>query len=167
MSDETPLGILFSRELLGGEDDFESWSNALHAVRDRTAFGTHEIELEAVDEEELVLAMPIGDHARQVAGLLHGGISAMLAESAASFHACWGVDLTERAPVGIELNATHLSVAREGEVLAVARPLRRGRTHVQHRVAIRHASDDELLSECRVTNYLRPHASSDGDGGSE
>lgn len=158
MADETSLGILFARELVQGDDDLESWRKALDAVGDRTAFGTHDVALESIDSEELVLSMPIGDHARQVAGLLHGGISAMLAESAASLHSCWGVDLTERIPVGIELNATHLNSAREGEVHAVARVLRRGRTHVQHRIDIRHADEDERLSECRVTNYLRPRS---------
>jgi uncharacterized protein (TIGR00369 family) len=99
----------------------------------------------------------MGDHARQVVGLLHGGVSAMLAETAASMHACWGVDLTEKGPVGIELNATHLRSATDGTILAVGDVLHRAATHVRHRVEIRHDGRDEVLTECRVTNYLKPH----------
>lgn len=154
--EETPLGVLFARKLVDREDGLEAWREVFEAVRDRTAFGVHDVELVDVDADELVMSMPMGDHARQVAGLLHGGISAFLAETAASFHASWGIDVSERVPVGVELNATHLETARDGEILAVARVLRRGRTHVMHRVQIRHAGRDELLSECRVTNYLRP-----------
>lgn len=151
------MNLAFVREMLAEEDDLEAWRRAFDEVRDQTAMGAHDVELVDVDAERIVLEMPMGDHARQVVGLLHGGISAMLAETAASMHACWGVDLTEKGPVGTELNATHLRSATDGSIRAVGRVLKRGRTHVQHRVEIRHVERDVLLTDCRVTNYLKPH----------
>lgn len=147
----------FLEAMLATDDSVEAWREALESVRDKTAMGVHDVELADVDADRIVLEMEMGDHARQVVGLLHGGVSAMLAETAASMHACWGVDLTEKGPVGIELNATHLRSATDGTIRAVGDVLHRASTHVQHRVEIRHVEREEVLTECRVTNYLKPH----------
>ena len=60
--------------------------------------------------------------------MLHGGVSALLAESAASLAAAMSVDLRTHIIAGVDLNATHLRPKRSGTLLATARPLYRGRT---------------------------------------
>ena len=82
--------------------------------------------------------------------------SPVLAESAASLHACWFVDLTEKAPEGIEINGSHIRSASEGTVRAVGRVLRRTRTHIFHQVEIILEETGALLSTARVINYYRP-----------
>ena len=99
--------------------------------------------------------MPITDAARQPMGLLHGGISMLLAETAASMHACWGLDVTKTVPVGIEINGSHLSSARDGRVRAVGEVIRRGAQLVVHEVRITHEETGRLLCVARVTNFLR------------
>jgi len=147
----------FIQALVEREDTVEYWREMIEQFAEQTAMGPHDVELVEVGDERIVLEMPMGDHARQVAGILHGGISMLLAETAASMHACWGVDLTERQPVGVEINGSHLRSAIDGTIRAVGEVLRRGETHIVHRVAIRHAERDDTLSECRVTNfYKRP-----------
>lgn len=145
----------FAQAMVEREKSLEAWKEIAEEYSDETAMGVHDIELIDVDDESLVLEMPMGDHARQVAGLLHGGISMLLAETAASMHACWGIDLTEKKPVGIEINGSHLRSTTDGTIRAVGEVVRRGSTHVVHRVEIRHLEDDVTLSECRVTNYYR------------
>src|SRR3954465_3488044 len=86
------------------------------------------IHVISVNQESLSLRMPITDAARQPFGLLHGGISLLLAESAASMHACWGIDLNLVFPVGIEINGSHLRSASSGFVLATAQLLRRSKS---------------------------------------
>ena len=140
-------------------DDVEAWKRAFEEHADETALGPHAVSLIDIDDERIVLEMPMGDHARQIAGLLHGGVSMLLAETAASTHACWGIDLTEKFPVGIEINGSHLRPATDGTIRAVGTELRRGETHAVHEVEIRHHDDDRVLSECRVTNfYTSPDA---------
>ena len=116
------------------------------------AFGLVLIE---VGEEELVLEMPIRKEFLQPAGLLHGGISLFLAESAASLQACVGVDLRERQPVGIEINGSHLRSVGEGRLVATARVIRRSMNLIVHEVMIRHRETGRELCACRVTNYYR------------
>jgi 1,4-dihydroxy-2-naphthoyl-CoA hydrolase len=118
------------------------------------------VHVTSVDEESLSLRMPITDACRQPFGLLHGGISLLLAESAASMHSCWGIDLNSVFPVGIEINGSHLRSASSGFVVARAQILRRSKTLAVHEVKIVHEETNELLCVCRVTNYYKRRSSS-------
>jgi 1,4-dihydroxy-2-naphthoyl-CoA hydrolase len=113
------------------------------------------VRVTSVDEQSLSLQMPITDASRQPFGLLHGGISLLLAESAASMHSCWGIDLNAVFPVGIEINGSHLRSASSGFVRATAQILRRSKTLAVHEVRIVHEESNELLCVCRVTNYYK------------
>jgi 1,4-dihydroxy-2-naphthoyl-CoA hydrolase len=84
----------------------------------------------------------------------------LLAESAASMHACWGIDLNSVFPVGIEINGSHLRSASAGFVLTTAQLLRRSKTLAVHEVKIVHEETNELLCVCRVTNYYKRRSSS-------
>lgn len=160
----TPAGFPF--ELSAPRDHtLEAWRDWFERFAPRTAFGPHGISLVSVDDDQLTLAMEVGDHARQPYGLLHGGMSLLLAESAASMHACWKVDLTQRVPVGIELNASHLESMLDGRVLAVARQIRRSRRLAHHEIEIREAPDGRLLSIARMTNFYRPTGRPPGRSG--
>ena len=114
------------------------------------------MEITRFDAEGMVITMPISEKTRQPLGLFHGGMSLVLAESAASMHACWGLDLTKFAPVGIEINGSHLSSATEGTVRATARVLRRGRNLIVHEIEVHHVETGALMCVSRVTNFFRP-----------
>lgn len=133
----------------------EQWFKHYNAFRAGTALEPHDVRLEDIDANHIELRMTIGDHARQPYGLLHGGMSMMLAESAASIHACWGVDLSRRVPVGIEISGSHLRPATEGDIRMIARVIRRSHTLIHHRFELIHAETGKLLCTGRVTNMYR------------
>ncbi len=114
------------------------------------------MEITRFDADRMEITMPISEKTRQPLGLFHGGMSLVLAESAASMHACWGLDLTKVAPVGIEINGSHLSSATEGNVRATARVLRRGRSIIVHEIEVHHVETGALMCVSRVTNFFRP-----------
>lgn len=138
-----------------GKFDKDIWLDLARAAHAGTSFGLLGGELLEVDDDYLTLRLPITDKVRQPYGLLHGGISLFLIETAASSHAAYGVDLTQVQPVGIEVNASHLRSATEGTVRAVARLVRRGRTHVVHDVDVLLEETGEVLSRGRMTNYYK------------
>ena len=111
-----------------------------------------------MDENGLSLRMPITNATRQPFGLLHGGISLLLAESAASMHSAWDINPEEVAPVGIEINGSHLRSATSGHVIATARLLRRSQALAVHSVEIFHEETQNQLCACRVTNYYKRSA---------
>jgi uncharacterized protein (TIGR00369 family) len=113
------------------------------------------IQVTGWDGTRLTGTMPVEGN-RQPFGLLHGGASAVLAETLGSIHANL-LGGPERVAVGIELNCTHHRSATSGTVTAVSAPLHAGRTLVTLQIAI---SDEAGRPVCtsRLTCMLRPGA---------
>jgi uncharacterized protein (TIGR00369 family) len=137
--------------------DIESddWKEKVNARIENTASGHHGIRIVEVSLDHVVLEMTITDKSRQPLGMLHGGVSMLIAETAASMHAGVGVDLSQKVPVGIEINGTHVSSATSGDIRAVGKVIRRTKNLIFHQVDIYHKEDGRLLSTCRVTNFYR------------
>ncbi len=83
-------------------------------------------QLEA-SPDVVVLEMDVGPAVHQPMGLLHGGASAVIAESAASIGAYLNCEEGQFA-VGTDLNISHLRARRAGTVKATATPVRKGRS---------------------------------------
>ncbi|MBI3158520.1 MAG: PaaI family thioesterase [Chloroflexi bacterium] len=135
--------------------DKDGWLVAMRSITTTAALGFLEIEIVDVWDEGLVMRMPITDKVRQPNGLLHGGICMALAESVASLHACWGVDLSKVVPVGIEINGSHVGSAKNGWIRADGRVIRRSTQLIVHQVDIQHEGRGVLLSTARVTNFYK------------
>jgi uncharacterized protein (TIGR00369 family) len=97
----------------------------LAAISRQTAISHLGIEFLEVGPDFLRGRVPVDERTRQPYGLLHGGVSGVLAETLGSCaaHHCLPEGL--RA-VGLEINANHLRSAESGWVAGVARPLRLG-----------------------------------------
>lgn len=132
-----------------------AWLAEMRVAHERTALGALGGQVVDVDDDHIVIRLSITAKTLQPFGLLHGGISLFLVETAASTHACYGIDLNQQAPVGIEINGTHLRAATQGTLLATGRVLRRGRTHIVHEVDVMLEESGELLCRGRMTNYYR------------
>src|ERR1700733_8696072 len=96
--------------------------------------------------ERVVLRLPVDSRVHQPYGILHGGVSALLAESAASFGGAINAG-PDKGVVGIELNASHLRSLRDGHLTAEATPIRVGRTIQVWRIAL---TDDEGRAICEA-----------------
>ena len=127
----------------------------MRALIPKTAVEALDVEIVSIDTAHILLRMPMSDRARQPLGLLHGGVSMVLAESAASMHACWEIDLSRFVPVGVEINGSHLRSASEGHILAKGTVIRRSSRLVIHSVEIIHEETNRLLCVSRVTNFYK------------
>ncbi len=78
------------------------------------------------NQDKVVLQVDVGPKVHQPYGLLHGGISALLAESAASIGGAINVR-PDYIVVGTELNCSHLRSMSSGVLTATATPVRLGR----------------------------------------
>ena len=85
------------------------------------------IEITEWDRDRLVGTMPVAGN-RQPYGLLHGGASAVLAETLGSVAAAMHAADHGRIAMGVELSCTHHRGAVAGLVTGVATPLHVGRT---------------------------------------
>jgi len=100
---------------------------ALNALSRGTAIETLGIEFIAIGDDHLVATMPVDARTRQPYGLLHGGASALLAETLGSSAGNLCVAEGEVC-VGLEINANHVRAVREGIVTGTARALHLGRS---------------------------------------
>src|SRR5580692_12272186 len=85
------------------------------------------IELVSATPDEVVLRVEVGPKVHQPYGILHGGVSALMAEGAASIGGAISVGPDEIV-VGTELNCSHLRSMSSGVLTATATPVRKGRT---------------------------------------
>jgi 1,4-dihydroxy-2-naphthoyl-CoA hydrolase len=98
--------------------------------------------------DRVVLACPVTPDLHQPYGLVHGGVHATLAETAASIAgALWFADRGK--VVGISNHTDFLRAVRAGELRAVATPLARGRTTQLWEVAIRD-DQERLVAHAKV-----------------
>lgn len=111
------------------------------------------IELLEASADRVVGTMPVAGNT-QPYGLLHGGASAVLAESLGSVHAAVNAG-PENVVVGLDLNCTHHRGLTEGTVTGEASTLSTGRTIVATQIQIR---DDtgHLVCSARLTCLIRP-----------
>jgi len=88
------------------------------------------IEFLEVGDDFISGRVPVDSRTRQPVGILHGGVSVVLAETLGSCAAAFAAPAGHRA-VGLDINANHLRSVSDGWVTGVARPLHVGRsTHV-------------------------------------
>lgn len=76
----------------------------------------------------LSIRMPVDHRTHQPYGLLHGGASCALAETAGSVASHLVIDPEKFICVGLEINANHVRGVRSGYVTATATPLHLGNT---------------------------------------
>ena len=89
-------------------------------------------------------------------GILHGGMSAWLAENCANRAAMTAYDPSGAHPVGLQLESTHLLPVQLGDTIETHATMLRGggRTQVW-RIEQRRLSDGELFNVSQLTIYVK------------
>jgi uncharacterized protein (TIGR00369 family) len=109
------------------------------------------MEILEATRDSVVMRMPVDGRTHQPAGLLHGGASVALAESAASLGTQLNVDSATQQAVGIEINANHIKSVTSGFVVATASPVHRGHTTMVWDIRIVDESNKLVcISRCTV-----------------
>ncbi len=105
----------------------------------------------------LEATMPVDERTCQTYGLLHGGATIALAETVAGM-GTFNLTLPEKACVGMQISASHLSSALKGEtVIAKGSLIHKGRTTHVWDVNIYEIKSERLISTIRVTNAIINH----------
>ncbi|MDA8840924.1 hotdog fold thioesterase [Gammaproteobacteria bacterium] len=105
------------------------------------------IKITDIGNDYLVGRMPVTEKTKQPYGILHGGASCVLAESMGSTAAALTLDGTKKYPVGIEINANHISSPTDGHVYAKAVPVHIGGSTSVWNIDI---TDDQVKRVCFV-----------------
>jgi uncharacterized protein (TIGR00369 family) len=115
---------------------------------------TERIRLEVleVSPERIVARIPVEGNT-QPYGLLHGGATAALCETVATYGTAV-IAGPDHLVMGIELNVNHIKAVREGHVTATGVPLHVGRTTAVWNMDVRD-DDGRLVAVSRLTLIIR------------
>jgi uncharacterized protein (TIGR00369 family) len=111
--------------------------------------GLEYLELSA---DRVVARIPVAINT-QPYGMLHGGATAALCESVASYGTALAVGM-DKIVSGIELNVNHLRAVRQGHVTATGVPLHIGRTTAVWDMRV-HDDQGRLVAVSRLTVAIR------------
>lgn len=117
----------------------------------KTVMGTLGIEITEYSKEKVVAVMPVTPKTHQPFGLMHGGVSVVLAETVASVGTYLFIDSNKQRAVGQEINANHLHSVRDGIVKAVGTTLHVGRTSIIWDIRIYNEQEKMIcISRCTM-----------------
>ena len=108
------------------------------------------IEITDFGPEYFCGKMPVDHRTVQPYGLLHGGASAVLAESLGSIAGGMQVNRDTQTVVGVEINCNHLRSARDGWVYGKATPVKIGRKIQVWNIEIKN-DDGKIVAVSRLT----------------
>ena len=108
------------------------------------------IEITDFGPEYFCGKMPVDHRTVQPYGLLHGGASAVLAESLGSIAGGMQVNRDTQSVVGVEINCNHLRSARDGWVYGKATPVKIGRKIQVWNIEIKN-DDGKMVAVSRLT----------------
>ncbi|MFJ2646863.1 PaaI family thioesterase [Streptomyces sp. NPDC087420] len=146
----TQSPVQFPQEII---DEYAALGVDLAAVFSAGHLGTRMgVEIVEASPERVVGTMPVEGNT-QPYGLLHGGASAVLAETLGSIGSMLHGG-SRKVAVGVDLNCTHHRGVRDGLVTGVATPVHRGRTTATYEIVITDAQDRRVCS-ARLTCLLR------------
>ena len=121
----------------------------LTAIHVNTAVAALGIEFLEVGDDFIKARVPVDNRTKQPYGLLHGGVSVVLAETLGSCGAASAAPEGYRC-VGLDINANHLKGATSGWVTGITRPVHIGRTTQVWQIDLTNAAG-ELTCVSRIT----------------
>lgn len=107
------------------------------------------IEFLEVGDDFIRARVPVDPRTIQPYGLLHGGVSVVLAETLGSCGAAFSVHEGQRV-VGLDINANHLKGVTRGWVTGTTRPVHIGRSTQVWAIELRNEAG-ELTCVSRIT----------------
>lgn len=113
------------------------------------------ISIQQVTTNETIITVPVSPELKQPYGLVHGGINAVLAETAASLAANTYAP-TNFVAVGVNITTNHIRPVFDGELITTATPISLGKTIQTWDVKIHQHPSQKLTSSSVVTTMLQP-----------
>lgn len=123
----------------------------INGVSDDNLMKFWEVDFVELGADYIILKMPVTEKVTQIDGVLHGGATLALAETAGSIGA-WLLYRGEGESIrGIELSGNHLRAAKIGDtVFAKATCINAGGTLQLWEIKITN-QDDKIISFCKFT----------------
>jgi len=127
------------------------WLTEIHV---NTAVAHLGIEFLEIGDDFIRARAPVDARTKQPMGILHGGVSVLLAEMLGSCGAACASPPGHRS-VGVEVNANHIRSVSEGWVTGIGRPLHVGRSTQVWQIEMTN-DKGQLTCVSRITMAILP-----------
>lgn len=127
----------------------------LNAIRKNTLVETLDIKFTTAGDDFVEATMPVTSKVHQPDGVLHGGATVALAETVGSVASVLFIDPKKYFVRGIEISANHVKSIAEGNVIARAEFIHKGRTTQLWDIKVRDEKNN-LISVVKLTTIALP-----------
>lgn len=117
------------------------------------------IEFVEIGPDFLKIRMPVDKRTHQIHGILHGGATCVLTETAGSMASLMCIDPASHYAVGSTITCNHLRPVKQGYVTATARPVHIGRTKHVWDIMV-HDDNEKLVAKSELTCAVTAKAAS-------
>ena len=130
--------------------------NKAKALETMNSFGNNTmvahlgIEITDFGDNFICGKMPVDNRTVQPYGLLHGGASAVLAETLGSIAGGMQVDRTSKTVVGVDINCNHIRIVNNGSVYGKDTSVKIGKTIQVWNIEIKN-DHGEMVAVSRLT----------------
>ena len=122
----------------------------VNKMSSNTLMETLKIEFTEIGDDYVVCKMPVTSEVHQPAGILHGGATAALVETAGSFASRYFIKDRDMSIRGIEISTNHVKSVSKGFVYAKASKIHLGRTMQIWEIRVTD-EDENLISLGKLT----------------
>lgn len=133
-----------------------------YTIDELRSFMTHDnivqhigIEFMEIGPDFLKLRMPVDHRTHQIHGILHGGATCVLTETAGSVASLMCINPDTHYAVGSVISTNHLRPVKGGFVTAIARPVHVGRTKHVWDIQV-YDTADKLVAKSELTCAVTP-----------
>ena len=130
---------------------------AINAASEGRASGVLGIRITEIGDDFVRAELQVEPRTHQPFGLLHGGVSCVLAETLGSVGGSLAC-AEGYTIVGVDINATHMNGIRSGKIIGTARPLKLGRRMQFWAIEIV-SEDGQPVCAARLTTAVVPDRS--------
>lgn len=124
---------------------------------ENTIMNTLGIDVVEFTRDRVIATMPVTPKVHQPFGLMHGGVSVVLAETVASSGSYLFIDPEKQRALGLEINANHIRSVSSGMVKAVGTPVHVGKRTLIWDIRIFDESENLLcISRCTMAVVDKP-----------
>jgi 1,4-dihydroxy-2-naphthoyl-CoA hydrolase len=109
------------------------------------------ITVAEIGDDYLHLRMPVAAYTMQAAGIMHGGTTCALVESAGSFASRMCLDPAKQYSVGSVINVNHLHPITDGTLIAICKPVHLGRQKHVWDIVVQEEGTDKLIAKGELT----------------
>lgn len=114
------------------------------------------VKIIEIGEDYVLASMPVDSRTHQINGILHGGATCVLVETAGSVASFMCIDISKYSCVGSQISVNHLRPVESGLVIATCKAVHLGRQKHVWDILVHSEQSGKLVAKGELTCAVLP-----------